>query len=167
MDLFSADLVPAEFSECRTWRYVLRRQWGEGDMLGFILLNPSTADETQDDPTIRRCVGYAKAWGYAGLVLGNLFAFRATDPKDMKAASDPIGPDNDKALGKIVHETHGQIVCGWGGHGGFLGRSAVVRDFLMQAAAPVALSLTASGEPGHPLYLKADAAPFRLVAANG
>ena len=84
----------ARFSESRTHRYALWRIWEKGaPMVMFVGLNPSTADETQDDPTIRRCIDFAKRWGYGGLYMLNIFAFRATNPKDMKAAADPVGPD--------------------------------------------------------------------------
>ena len=87
----------AIFSPCRTWRYTLTRDWllGNGERVAFIGLNPSTADETLDDPTIRRCINYAKAWGYSGMTMLNLFGYRATDPEDMKAFREPIGPEND------------------------------------------------------------------------
>ena len=88
------------FSPCRRYRYTLWRAW---DMFNpgyvmFIGLNPSTADEVQDDPTIRRCIGYAKEWGYGAFCMTNIFAFRATDPRVMKAQADPVGPENDKWL---------------------------------------------------------------------
>lgn len=164
-DLFLRDDLPtAEFSPCRTWRYVLRRRWAPGSAVGFILLNPSTADETQDDPTIRRCIGYAKAWGFGGLVLGNLFAFRATDPADMKAAADPIGPENYEALRKICEEATGNIVCGWGAHGTYLNAGRRAFDFLRHmGVVPQALALTADGQPRHPLYLRADLRPCGFV----
>ena len=86
----------AIFSGCRTYRYTLWRSWDrdKGDVM-FIGLNPSTADETLNDPTVRRCINYAKSWGYGGIYMANMFAFRATDPKEMKQAKDPIGYRND------------------------------------------------------------------------
>lgn len=160
LPFFSA-LPAAEFSPCRMWRYVLRRRWSEAPPVGFILLNPSTADEEQDDPTIRRCMGYARALGAGGITLGNIFAFRATDPRDMFRASDPVGPDNDAALLRIVEEVADRrIICGWGGHGVFMGRGAQVRVFLKAHGARLeALSVTGAGEPGHPLYLAAALRP--------
>lgn len=154
----------AEFSPCRTWRYVLRRTWGEGPRVGFILLNPSTADETNDDPTIRRCIGYAKRWGAGGLVLGNIFALRSTDPAALYSAADPIGPDNDEALLRIAREVSGgRLVLGWGNHGALMARGrAVVADLLAAGIKPLALSITQSGAPGHPLYLRSDLEPFPL-----
>jgi hypothetical protein len=125
----------AVFSECRTYRYMLWRRWKEdkqvtgfgpdaiefdspSHMVAFIGLNPSTADETQDDPTIRRCIGFAKSWGFRGMMMLNLFAFRATDPKDMKAAADPIGPDNDRHI-RVASSILPQTICCWGTHGAF------------------------------------------------
>lgn len=158
------ELPTAEFSPCRTYRYLLRRRWSAAPPVGFILLNPSTADETQDDPTIRRCVGYAKAWGAGGLVLGNLFGLRSTDPRALRSAADPIGPGNDEALFSMVHhEVAGTIICGWGSHGAYLSRGAdTVRRLKEWRVTPMALTMTAGGEPGHPLYLRADLKPFEI-----
>lgn len=115
----------------------------------FIGLNPSTADEKYDDPTIRRCIGYARDWGYAGLCMMNLFAFRATSPDDMRAAEDPVGPDNDRALIDMA-EFAGVIVAAWGVHGTHLGRDEEVRKMIPELHY---LQLTKEGIPGHPLYL--------------
>ena len=166
-DLFAEELPTAEFSPCRTWRYVLRRQWAAGPKIGFILLNPSTADETLDDPTIRRCIGFAKAWGYGGLVLGNLFGLRSTDPRVLRSVADPVGPGNDDALVEIAREANGRrVICGWGNHGASWGRSIEARRLLAANGARLeALALTGAGEPGHPLYLRADLKPFPLEAA--
>jgi len=155
----STDL-PATFSPCRTWRYTLRRRWADGKSAAFILLNPSTADEVQDDPTIRRCIAYAKRWGYGGLILGNAFALRSTDPRGLYSHADPNGPGNDQALAEIAKEAD-RVVCGWGTHGALMGRGAAVLDIIRQAGAePLALKLTAAGYPGHPLYLRQDLQPF-------
>jgi hypothetical protein len=125
----------------------------------FVGLNPSTADETQDDPTIRRCVAFAKTWGYSAMCMTNLFAFRATLPKDMKAAIDPIGPDNDEYLFKIAYEA-GIIVAAWGANGVYKGRDMEVRALL---PALHCLALTKEGHPGHPLYLKKTLVPIPLI----
>lgn len=144
----------AIFSPCRMYRYSLWRIWspwthGAAGYAMFIGLNPSTADETTDDPTIRRCVGFAKAWGYGGLCMTNLFAFRATQPAVMLAATDPVGPDNDKTIRDLA-ETAGVVIAAWGAHGTHLGRDAVVRAMLPNLNY---LRLTKGGHPGHPLYL--------------
>lgn len=154
----------AEFSPCRTWRYLLRRRWAAAPAIGFILLNPSTADETQDDPTIRRCIGYAKAWGFGGLILGNIFAYRSTDPRALRSAADPIGPGNDTWLHQICDEAHERrVVCGWGNHGAFMNRGREVIELMHGwRARPEALVLTNAGQPNHPLYLSASRTPVPL-----
>lgn len=115
-------------SPCRTYRYTLWRNIssldGEGYAM-FIGLNPSTADEVLDDPTIRRCMAFAQAWGYGALCMTNLFAFRATKPADMLAAADPIGPENDKHLIDLARDA-GVVVAAWGTNGTHLGRDQAV-----------------------------------------
>ncbi len=159
-DLFPLAFQPATFSPCRTWRYRLERRWGQGNTCAFIMLNPSTADEAQDDPTIRRCIGYAKRWGFGGLLIGNIFALRSTDPRGLYDARDPIGPENDYWLDQIARDAD-RIVCGWGTHGGFLHRGPAVLARLHRHR-PMALKITAEGHPGHPLYLKGDLEPKAL-----
>lgn len=161
-DLLIPAFEPATFSPCRTWRYRLERRWADGDAVGFILLNPSTADEHKDDPTIRRCIGYAKAWGFGGLVLGNIFALRSTDPAKLYTVDDPIGPDNNKWLRKIVGEC-ATVVCGWGAHGECAFRGQEVLGLIRSMGrAPKALRVTKSGQPGHPLYLPSSLVPQEL-----
>lgn len=128
----------------------------------FIGLNPSTADETQDDPTIRRCIAFAKAWGYAALCMTNLFAFRATDPKDMMAATDPVGEDNDAHL-LAMAEKAGVIVAAWGVNGTYKGRDAKVRKLIPMLHC---LSLTKHNHPAHPLYLPKTLTPMPLSAVS-
>jgi hypothetical protein len=161
-DLLIPAFDPATFSPCRTWRYRLERRWTDGEAVGFILLNPSTADESKDDPTIRRCIGYAKAWGFGGLVLGNIFALRSTDPAKLYTVDDPIGPANNKWLRKIVGGCE-TVVCGWGVHGecGFRGQE-VLGLIRSMGRAPKALRVTKSGQPGHPLYLPSSLVPQEL-----
>ena len=132
----STRMTDTIFSPCRTYRYALWREWIGGDgYVMFIGLNPSTADETQDDPTIRRCIAFAKAWGYGGLSMTNLFAFRATDPKKMKAVADPIGPENDAHLLRLARDA-GVIVAAWGANGTHRGRDADVRELLKDHQRP-------------------------------
>ena len=147
------------FSPCRAYRYTLWREWfgGEGYAM-FVGLNPSTADETKDDPTIRRCIAFAKAWGYSGLCMTNLFAFRATDPKDMKATADPVGPENDTHLLALA-ERACVIVAAWGANGTHKGRDTEVRRLLPPL---YCLALTKDGHPGHPLYLKKTLIPVPM-----
>ncbi len=152
------------WSPDRAYRYFLRRRVEKGSDLaakppiGFILLNPSTADETKDDPTVRRCRRYALAWGYGEVVILNAFAFRATDPAVMRAQADPVGPDNDRVIEEsaaALVALGGALVCGWGNHGAFRGRGAEVRA-LLKAYPAQAFPHTGAGEPGHPLYLRKD-----------
>lgn len=140
----------ATFSPCRTYRYTLWHRWSEGNYAVFIGLNPSTADETTDDPTIRRCVAFAQAWGYGALCMTNLFAYRATAPTTMMAARDPVGPSNNRAL-QDTASAASLVVAAWGAGGIFQGRDHVVRSSLPQALHY--LRLTKDGHPGHPLYL--------------
>lgn len=150
----------AIFSPCRTWRYVLRRHFLTGERtVNFIMLNPSTADETLNDPTIRRCIGYAQRWGYQQLVVTNLFAFRATLPRDMKAAPDPVGPENDEHLLREAKRA-ALVVMAWGSHGAHRDRGAEVKRMLLAAGVPLHYQmLTQDQHPGHPLYLPADREP--------
>lgn len=147
----------AIFSACRTYRYSLWRTWsGRGTYARFIGLNPSTADETKDDPTIRRCIAFAKAWGYDGVVMLNLFAFRATSPSDMMKADDPVGPDND---GWLIDSMPERAVAAWGTHGTFMGRDRAVKQIL--AGRLYYLRLTKDGHPSHPLYLPGTLQPTK------
>lgn len=146
-----------EFSPCRAYRYTLWREW---DMMNseyamFIGLNPSTADETQDDPTIRRCIDFSKQWGYGAFCMTNLFAFRATDPKDMKAQKDPVGPNNDKWL-ELCAKNAGVIVAAWGRHGKHKNRQFDVLDMHFLQFRLKSLGENSDGTPKHPLYLRRD-----------
>lgn len=151
----------AEFSPCRTWRYSLTRCWDETlPTIAFICLNPSTADETVNDPTVRRCIDYAQRWGFGRFVMLNLFAFRATDPGDMMAAVDPVGPENDWHI-RMNFERVSAVVLAWGNDGAFRGRSRHVMKLLAGARTRhtprlECLTITGLGEPGHPLYLRKD-----------
>lgn len=146
----------AYFDAGRVYRYALSRVWEpKKPMMMFIGLNPSTADETKLDPTLRRVIGYAKREGCGGLWMANAFAFRATEPKDMKNAADPVGPMNDRWLLDIACWCP-LIVVGWGTHGAWLNRDAKVRT-LLQGYELKCLKTTKTGMPGHPLYLKSDA----------
>lgn len=146
----------AEFSPCRTWRYALGRSWdwqGHGNQVMFIGLNPSTADEFVDDPTIRRCIGFAKRWGYGGLIMTNAYAYRATNPKVMKAAIDPVGPENDEVLSYRASHV-GLIVAAWGAHCDPEREKRVCQ--IMRGRPIHRLGKTKAGRPKHPLYLRAD-----------
>jgi hypothetical protein len=150
----------ADFSPCRRYRYALWRTWGgiTGYAM-FVGLNPSTADETEDDPTIRRCIAFAKEWGYGGLCMTNLFAYRATQPTDMMNADDPVGPDNDDWL-RDAGGGASVVVAAWGVNGTFSGRNTAVRKTLPRLHY---LRLTKAGHPGHPLYLPKTLRPVPWV----
>jgi len=146
----------AELSDCRKYRYALWRTWDDSHpYVMFVGLNPSTADEVSDDPTLTRCVNFAKSWGYGGVCMANLFAFRATEPSDMKAATDPIGQENNKWLTQLANNA-GLVVAAWGNEGAFLNRSTQVIELLPNLHC---LKINKSGEPAHPLYQKASSQP--------
>lgn len=146
------------FSPCRKYRYTLWRHWEGGDGYAmFIGLNPSTADEVQDDPTVRRCINFAKDWGYSALCMTNIFAFRATDPGDMKAVEDPVGTDNDLSLLYIADHAS-VVVAAWGVHGVHSNRENEVKRLLGNKL--MCLKLTKDGHPAHPLYLPKTLTPI-------
>lgn len=145
--------MSAEISACRRYRYALRRKWASGPQVLFVMLNPSVADGSVDDPTIRRCIGFARAWGFGSLAVGNLFALRTPDPRVLKRSRSPVGPENDARL-RELQDSAALVIAAWGNHGAFRGRSSEVRGFLR---APHVLGLTRLGEPRHPLYVAAAA----------
>lgn len=144
----------AELSRCRRYRYTLRRRFAEGPAVLFVGRNPSTADETADDPTIRRCLGFAKRWGFGTLLMGNLYAWRATDPRDRRKAEHPIAePErpfwNDLHLALMAHDAD-QVVAAWGADVGPVVDHAA---HVLKVVGPcLALGLTQQGHPRHPLF---------------
>jgi hypothetical protein len=158
----AASTAGATFSACRRWRTLLWRRWDEGKpAANFLMLNPSTADETVLDPTCSRARDYAERWGFGTLLVTNVFAWRATDPGEMKAAEDPVGKGNDAAILRAARQSR-IVVCAWGNHGAYLERSARVKRHLEKAGiALYALRLNANGEPAHPLYLPGKLRPTR------
>jgi len=146
----------AKFSDCRRYRYALWRIWDDTKPYVMIIgLNPSTADEMQNDPTITRCISFAQSWGYGGVCMVNLFAFRATVPSDMMDAISPVGPENDKWLTDLA-KAAGIVVAAWGNDGVYLRRSAAVKAMFSDLHC---IKVNKSGEPAHPLYLKGDLEP--------
>lgn len=145
----------ARFSPCRLYRYELWRKWADGPYLQIIGLNPSTADETNDDPTIRRCIDFAKRWGFGSLCMTNAFAYRATKPEDMKAQAEPIGEDNDATIARLAAGA-GMVLAAWGVHGDHIGRDETL---LAMLPALHCLGFTKDGHPKHPLYIRADTQP--------
>lgn len=147
----------AIFSPCRAYRYLLTREWGEGPVAVFVGLNPSTADENVDDPTIRREIRFAREWGFDGLWKLNLFGFRATDPAEMKRQRAPVGSENDFHLcGVCTDPRAGVVVAAWGTHGNHQSRAWIVRRKLLPGVAWMCLGKTKGGAPRHPLYVRAD-----------
>ena len=141
----------ATFSNCRKYRYSLSRIWDKKKKLVlFIGLNPSTANEEVDDPTIRRCVNYVQNWGYGGLIMANLFAYRVTLPSGLKKVKYPIGEDNDKYIMTLSKKAD-ITVAAWGNNGNLYGRDKQVFDLIPNL---MCLKLNKSGQPAHPLYLK-------------
>jgi hypothetical protein len=146
----------ATFSACERYRFDLVRQWGAGPTVCFVMLNPSTADEREDDPTIRRCLAFARRESAGRLVVVNLFAWRATDPAALRSAVDPVGTETDRIIAD--HAVHADlVVCAWGVHGALLGRGADVMARL-EGLRLRCLGRTKDGHPKHPLYLRSDAA---------
>ncbi len=147
----------AVISPCGLYRYQLTRTW-DSDLatVNFVMANPSTADASQDDPTIRRCLAFSRRWGYGSLVVTNLYAFRATDPRKLAEADDPIGPENEGWLFKTASNSE-MVVCAWGNLGVANGRSKAVRKLLGSTSTLLfCLGVTNAIEPRHPLYVKAD-----------
>lgn len=150
------------------YRYLLRRTWSpEVVSAVFVMLNPSTADATVDDPTIRRCMSFAREWGCGGIRVVNLYALRSTDPTQLWAVNDPVGPDNDTHLAWALDSDHSPIVCAWGTNA----RQDRVDAFLELAAGrerPLfALGLTKNGHPRHPLYVKGGTPLVRFSGGQG
>lgn len=145
----------ATISECGLYRYDLTRRWADGGTsCAFIGLNPSTADAEIDDPTIRRCIGFAKQWGHNRLVMLNAYAYRATQPKDMQKAADPVGPLNDEYLLAWLNSCKVAIAA-WGVHIEPARQRHIVDLFPWLSV----LRLTKDGFPGHPLYLPKSLSP--------
>ncbi|MDA1042894.1 MAG: DUF1643 domain-containing protein [Proteobacteria bacterium] len=144
----------AVYSADKRYRYSLTRCWNAtGPGVMFLMLNPSTATESQNDPTVERCERRARALGFGSFCVTNIFAWRDTDPALMRAATDPIGPLNDQYIVQNAL-SHDQIVCAWGAHGNHLGRSIQVRALISSVNRPLYhLGKTKSGEPRHPLYI--------------
>lgn len=151
-------LKDAQLSECSKYRYWLSRCWdstGTLPTVTFIMLNPSTADAEQDDPTIRRCVSFAKAWGCGRLAVVNLFAFRATDPKELLTADDPVGQWNNSGI-TCWTQASGIVVAAWGVHGKLRGQGRKMERGLRSIGVALrCLGVTKNGYPRHPLYVKA------------
>jgi hypothetical protein len=159
MTAIRSEAGPAVLSQDRRYRYTLTRVWDEElPTINFIGLNPSTADESALDPTLRRCLRFAHDWGFGAFVVTNLFAYRATDPLDMKRALEPVGEhfqDFNQNDVHLLHEarTASRVVACWGTHGHFKNRDQHVRRILQAATIPLyVFGLSKHGFPVHPLY---------------
>ena len=164
----------AVYSDCARYRYLLTRVWAPGPRALFVMLNPSTATEVQNDPTVERCERRARALGFGAFRVTNIFAFRATDPRVMRAEADPVGPGNDAAIAESAVWADA-IICAWGNHGLHLGRGAAVAALLRHRVQNqkldgqkfdgglrrglLHLGLTGQGQPRHPLYVSYDQQP--------
>lgn len=146
----------AYISDDQLYRYTLWRRWGQSSKYAcFIGLNPSVADAYIDDPTLKRCIDFSKSFGYDAVCLINLFAYRATNPQDMKKVSEPIGIENDKVI-KLVTSYSEINIAAWGTLGIFKNRNLEVQDMIDNLHY---LKLTKDKHPSHPLYLKKDLLP--------
>ena len=141
----------AELSADLRYRWKLSRRWGPGGTVNFIMLNPSTADALVDDPTIRRCVRFARDWGHGGLVVTNLYGWRATDPRELSATLDPVGSENDGYINGVA-ATADVVVCAWGARGGSRAIEIAKRLAWLDLRC---LGVTKEGHPRHPLYVPA------------
>jgi hypothetical protein len=144
----------ATISHCGRYRYGLWRVWDESQPYClFLMLNPSAADDIDNDPTVARCQRRAAAMGYGGLHVANLFAWRSTDPRVLATLPDPVGPDNDEAI-VAVAKAAGIVICGWGKDRAVHGRDSQVLTLLRNAGVqPYALQFNKDGSPKHPLYV--------------
>lgn len=153
--MISSDAI---FSEDKRYRYLLMREWDHNKpALMIIGLNPSTADETKNDPTIRRCIGFAKIWGYGKLFVTNLFAFRATYPEQLFISKNPIGVENDSWIKKISKDAD-KIVLAYGNHGKFNERHNEILKIIKD---PYCIKKSKNDMPMHPLYLKYTKFPIK------
>jgi hypothetical protein len=147
-------ICDARISECGLYRYTLTRRWADGPTCVFVMLNPSTADANKDDPTIRRCIHFAKREGCGALHVVNLYAFRATKPADMVNAVDPEGPMARKYLidaAEMARDSGGPVIAAWGAHWMAADRGKEVRGII---GAMQCLGTTKAGHPRHPLYVQ-------------
>ncbi|MGR3292094.1 MAG: DUF1643 domain-containing protein [Paracoccaceae bacterium] len=154
----------AVYSDCEKYRYMLTRRWDDDlPNVHFIMLNPSTATEIQNDPTVERCERRARALGFGAFRVTNIFAWRDTDPKLMRSAFDPVGPENDAAILDSCKWAD-QIICAWGAHGEHLNRGQEISQLLRLTGRDLHhLGLTKAGHPKHPLYISYAQQPSQWV----
>lgn len=169
-DLFAKNT--AEISACGKYRYFLQRRWGDGNCVTWIMLNPSTADHTIDDPTIRRCCGFSRSWGYSGIFVVNLFAYRSPSPKDLLAASDPVGEHNkewclsafDMSKNQYMDSDPAPIIAAWGRRGSFMNMENTMLGWADEAGVPLhCLTKDGLARANHPLYLPKHLTPVKFA----
>ena len=160
----------AEFDDTGAYRLRLWRTWDRGPfgIVGYacwVMLNPSTADHTVNDQTIRKCIAFAKLWGFGGIEVVNVFALRSTDPKALYHHPDPVGPVNDTAIVKSVAGA-GRVIAAWGNHGMLNSRGKKVRRLIAGLGDIECLGVTKEGQPKHPLYIPYSVEPVLLTSAT-
>jgi len=159
-EIGDAHLTGADLSEDGVYRYTLTRVWDVGLPLAmFVMLNPSTADAVENDPTIKRCIGFAKREGCGGIVVINLFALRSTDPKNLAAHADPVGPENAKYVLQALARNPAVVIAAWGAHPfatqqAYAMATGLAAQLDHQGMRLKCLGVPAKGHPRHPLYLK-------------
>lgn len=155
----------AELSPCRRYRYTLTRRWDARlPNLLYVLLNPSRGDELLDDATITRCIERARRLGYGGMMIVNLFAWRAEQPIELRRIEDPVGPGNDAAILRAAQACDA-VICGWGAHADAVQPGRARQVLLVLASLglqPQALAVNKDGSPQHPLYVDYEARPRPL-----
>ena len=153
LDATGPGIRAARISECGLYRYTLDRAWSRGRKVNWVMLNPSKADASRDDPTLKRIIRFSRDWGFGSLVVTNLFALRSTDPEALRAAPDPVGPENDDTIMRTA-EAADVVCCAWGAHPMTILRGPhVAGRFRAAGILPRCLGLTANGSPLHPLRL--------------
>jgi hypothetical protein len=155
-------LSDAIFSPCRTYRYILRREkQPTGKQIMFIGLNPSTADEINNDPTVTRCIMRAWEYGFQRFVMANIFGYRSTNPKGLRSVADPVGLENLSYILSYAKQVD-QVVAAWGNHGLYLEHGSKVRSMLQHEGVPLYhLGITKANQPKHPLYIGYQVKPKR------
>lgn len=153
------EVSEAHYSACERYRYLLRRRWREGPVWLFVMLNPSTATELANDPTVARCQTRAMNGGAGAMSVCNLFALRSTDPKALRRTDDPVGPANDAMIAAEVLLAD-RVICAWGADPAIGERGLQVLDLVRRSGRqPMALQLNRDGSPKHPLYVAYSAVP--------
>lgn len=162
-------IASAVISDCGKYRYSLTRIWDESKpKVMFIMLNPSTADGIKDDPTIRRCIGFAKSWGFGGLYVCNLFAFRSTNPKELLNTDNPFGDKNIWHTRQLLDKVE-KVICAWGNEkivDKICGKGNSFENIYYAYDKLHFIELSKFGTPKHPLYLKSELKPNRLEIAR-